>query len=192
MINKDGRIMICGDYEGDLKAIVDSLNSLRWSFGDSDGEQQGWAVEQRSVEKFGSLSKGACECEIIVLNGDVPWPSLRPKGYFAVLENGRRCFANHADKSFIADELFFEQWKADGHCEWHQCTLGELSNLISPHLNKGTIEFVAVRASRGYVSHERLLIDADGRVEWHNCDSNNDFALDRWTRRETEHYPLEG
>ena len=31
MINKDGKIMICGDYEGDLKAIIDSLNSLRWS-----------------------------------------------------------------------------------------------------------------------------------------------------------------
>ena len=73
-------------------------------------------------------------------------------GYFAVLKNGRRCFANHADKSFIVDELFFEQWKAGGHCEWHQCTLGELSALISPHLNKGAIEFVAIQASRGHVS----------------------------------------
>jgi hypothetical protein len=181
MSNKDGRIMISGDYEGDLKAIVDSLNSLRWSFRDSDGEQQEWVVEHRSVEKF-SRTGTREECEIIVLNGNIRCPSLRPMGHFLVLKNGRRCFADDAE-SFI-------EWKADGALAWDRCTLKELYALISPHLNKGTIEFVAVHASRGYVSHERLLIDADGRAEWDNCYSHNCSGLDRWTRRETERYPL--
>ena len=32
MTDNFGKIMVFGDYEGNLKAIVDKLNSLRWSF----------------------------------------------------------------------------------------------------------------------------------------------------------------
>jgi len=187
MANKYGRIIVCGDYEGDLKAIVDILNLLRWSFGYSDCEKHEWAVEQRSVGKFDQPGRS----ERIVLNGNVPCPSLRPMGHFAVLKNGRRYFANDADRSIIADVSFLEQWKAGGGSDWDQCTLGELSDLISPLLTKGTIEFVAAHASGGYVSHERLVVSAVGYAEWHNCNSSSHFALDRWTRRETEYYPLD-
>ena len=62
-----------------------------------DGEQQEWVVEHRSVEKFGCT--GTCECEIIVLNGNVTCPSLRPTGHFLVLKNGRRCFADDLNYS---------------------------------------------------------------------------------------------
>jgi hypothetical protein len=103
-----------------------------------------------------------------------------------VLRNGRRCFPNDAGESFM------KQWNKDGGAhDWDECTLMELSALISQDLNKGTIEFVAAHTSRGYISHERLVISADSNAEWHNCNSSNGFGLDRWTRRETERYPLD-
>jgi hypothetical protein len=181
MANNYGQIIVVGEYDGDLRAIVDRLNSLRWSFGCSDGEQHEWFV---GVE-YACKPDGNYEREIIKLSGDVTCPSLRPMGRFFVLKNGQRCFADDADESFI------EQWDNDhGAHEWDECTLSELSGLISPHLTKGAIEFVAARASRTDVSHERLVINANGYAEWHNCDSSNRFGLDRWTRRETEHHPL--
>jgi hypothetical protein len=162
MAGNYGTIIVAGDYEGDLKAIVDSLNSLRWNFGDSDGAHHEWTVEQ------GWFQRSSGERGIIVLKGDVPCPSLRPMGRFVVSKKGRRCLAADADE--LED----------------RCTLRELSALISPHLTKGTIEFVAVHASRGYISHERLLIDADGHAEWDSCNSSDRFSLSRWTRREAE------
>ena len=117
--------------------------------------------------------------EIIVLNGDLPDPSLRPVGKIFVLKDGRRRFADDADASFI------EQWEADkddGAFDWDQCTLRELSALISPHLHKGTIEFVAAHVSRGLVRHERLLVRSDGSAEWHVCELMNDpIFADHWT-----------
>ena len=176
------KIIVCGDYEGDLNAIVKKLNSLQWSCG-SSGVEPEWAVEQKWVDWSADRPKR----EVIALKGHVyPNASLRPMGHILVLSDGRRCFADDADKSFV------EQWKADyeadGAMEWHKCTLNELSALISPHLNKGTIEFVAVCADdlEG-ISHERLLVRSNGYAEWHNCSSINFFAADRWTFRETEH-----
>jgi hypothetical protein len=173
MIDKHSRIIVCGDYEGDLKAIVDGLNSLRWSFGFWDDEQPSWAVKE-------SLNR-----QIIVVTGNVPCPSLRPMGHFLVLKNGRRCLAGYADNSFM------EQWQYNGDYKWDECTLPELSHLISPHLAKGTLEFVAAHASEEYVSHERLLVRPHWYAEWHNCASSNCFGLERWTRRETEQYPFD-
>ena len=37
--------------------------------------------------------------------------------------------------------------KPDGTIDRDECTLNELSALISPYLNKGTIEFVAVQVT---------------------------------------------
>ena len=179
MANNYGQIIVVGEYEGDLKAIVDRLNSLRWSFGSSDGEKHEWTVEEEITDR----PDGTYEREIIALSGDVTCPSLRPMGRFFVLKNGQRCFADDADESFI------EQWDNDhGAREWDECTLGELSDLISPHLTDGRIEFVAVHASRTDVSHERLVFSPYGYAEWHNCDSSSRFGLDRWTRGETEDY----
>jgi hypothetical protein len=96
---------------------------------------------------------------------------LRPFGEFFVLGDGRRCFADDADESFI------KQWEAEkrlwGTCNWDECTLRELSALISPHLNKGAIEFVAVLASSEDAFYERLLVRSDGSVEYHKCVSDN-------------------
>ena len=75
-----------------------------------------------------------------MLNGDLPDPTLRPAGKIFVLKDGRRCFVDDADASII------EQWEADkddGASDLDVYTLRELSALISPHLHKGTIEFVA-------------------------------------------------
>jgi hypothetical protein len=197
MSDNFGKIMVFGDYEGNLKAIVDKLNSLRWSFESAGGRE--WAVEQSSAHEWGAYKnrdhkKGRGhkkdrdhkKREIIVLNGDLPDPSLRPVGKIIVLKDGRRRFADDADASFI------EQWEADkddGAFDWDQCTLRELSALISPHLHKGTIEFVAAHVSRGLVRHERLLVRSDGSAEWHVCESMNDpIFADHWTHRDMEYY----
>ena len=184
MTDNFGKIMVFGDYEGNLKAIVDKLNSLRWSCESVGGRE--WAVEQSSAAERGDNKKRHEKREIIVLNGDLPDPSLRPVGKIFVLKDGRRCFADDADASII------EQWEADkddGAFDWDAYTLRELSALISPHLHKGTIEFVAVSVSRGLVRHERLLVRSDGCAEWHVCASMNDpLFADHWTHRDTEYY----
>jgi hypothetical protein len=109
-----------------------------------------------------------------------------PIGDIFVLHDGRRCFADDADESFI------EQWEADyeaaGAMVWDDCTLSELSALISPHLNKGTIEFVAVCADDREISHERLLVRSDGSAEWHKCCSCNDYWDAQSTPWEVEYY----
>jgi hypothetical protein len=58
-----------------------------------------------------------------------------------------------------------------------------------PATNKGTIEFVAVRADdlEG-ISHERLLVRSDGSAERHDCRSYNSFWDDQWTFGESEYY----
>ena len=144
-----GKVIVYGDHEGDLKAIVDNLNPLQW-------EQ--WAVK--------GVRAGGARRDIIVSKGDYGG-TLRPIGDIFVLSDGRRCFASDADQSFI------EQWEAEegepGVFDWDRCTLGELSALISPHLNKGAIEFVEVRTAGGMIDHERLLVRSDGSAEYHNC-----------------------
>ena len=55
MVDNFGKIMVCGDYEGNLKAIVDKLNSLRWSFASVGGRE--WAVEQSSAHTSGVPTK---------------------------------------------------------------------------------------------------------------------------------------
>jgi hypothetical protein len=150
------KIIVCGDYDGDVKAIVDNLNSLVWDVQ--------WAVKRSRVPE------GGARRETIVPKGEYEvW--LRPSADIFTLSDGRRCFANDADESFI------EQWEAEkgepGVFDQVVCTLGELSALISPHLNKGTIEFVAVRAWGGMIDHERLLVRSDGSAEYHWCNSRN-------------------
>jgi hypothetical protein len=97
------KIMVFGDYEGDLKAIVDNLNSLQC------GISEQWAVKQSRVPG------GGARREVIAPKGD----------YNATL----------------------------------RCALSELSALISPHLNKGTIEFVAVRAHGGTFGTSDFSLD---------------------------------
>ncbi len=174
-----GKIIVCGDYEGDLNAIVKKLNSLQWTYSSSRVKPE-WAVERSGVSRLYEWR------EVIVLKGDVhPNASLRPIGDIFVLHDGRRRFADDADKSFI------EQWEADyeaaGAMDWDDCTLSELSGLISPHLNKGTIEFVAVCDREG-ISRERLLVRSDGSAEWHKCCSYNSFRDDQWTFEKSEYY----
>ena len=138
MSDNFGKIMVLGDYEGNLKAIVDKLNSLRWSFESGGGRE--WAVEQSSAHEWGAhkgrdhkkgrghkKGRDHKKREIIVLNGDLPDPSLRPVGKIIVLKDGRRRFADDADASFI------EQWEADkddGAFDWDECTLRELRLLF--------------------------------------------------------------
>jgi len=190
-----GKIIVCGDYEGDLKAIVDVLNSLLWNeivdslnwleCTRSAGERQ-WTVKQSRVRELGVPGGGANKRrEIIVPNGRSN-VTLRPIGDIFVLEDGRRCFAKDADESFI------EQWEADkddGARDWDKCTLSELSALISPHLNKGTIEFVAVGASWADVRHERLLVRSDGSAEYHSTSSL--FDSNSGTNTDSEYYEPE-
>jgi hypothetical protein len=164
-------------------AVLSKLHRNEFSL--STGGRE-WAVEQSSADEQGAYKKRHKKREIIVLNGDLPDPSLRPVGKIFVLRDGRRCFVDDADASII------EQWEADkdgGASNWDVYTLRELSALISPHLHKGTIEFVAVFVLRVFVRHERLLVRSDGCAEWHVCESRNDFGFaDHWARRDTEYY----
>jgi hypothetical protein len=180
MTDSFDKIIVCGDYEGDLNAIVDVLHSVCWHvFGE-------WRVERDIYER---------EREIIVLSGDVIYPVSRPEGNILVLEDGRRCFADEADDAFV-EQWEVERGEDDGgasreYDDWCECTLGELSALISPHLNKGTIEFVTVHASNGHICHARLLVRSDGSAEWHACRSNAFIRDYPETIRETEYYEPE-
>jgi hypothetical protein len=90
--------------------------------------------------------------------------------------------------------FFIKQWEAEkrlwGACDWDECTLSELSAHISPHLSKGTIEFVAVLASSAYAFYERLLVRSDGSVEYHKCASDN-YAPDGGSNPKSEYYEPE-
>ncbi len=204
MVDSWGKIVVCGDYEGDLNEIVDVLNSLQWSYGSPAGEQHEWGIEKGIVYNQPGVNRA-----IIALNGDVGYPSLHPIGEIFVLKDGRRCFAKDANESFIGQ---WEAEKNDGASDWSECTLSELSALISPHLNKGTMEFVAVHGSSvfgseavllgakpaefvphahglgGCVYHERLLVRSDGCAEWHACSWINWAGFDGWSRSHTESY----
>jgi hypothetical protein len=46
MTDDFGKIMVFGGYEGNLEAIVDKLNSMRWSLDGVGGRE--WAVEKSS------------------------------------------------------------------------------------------------------------------------------------------------
>jgi len=119
-----GKIIVTGDYEGDLKAIVDVLNSLRWSYGYLRGEKHKWGIKRGIVYNRPGVNR-----EIIVQTGDILFPRLRPIGDIFVLKDGRRCFADDADESFIA------QWKADkddGAKDWDKYTLNERSYFTAP------------------------------------------------------------
>jgi hypothetical protein len=180
MTDSFDKMIVCGDYEGDLNTIVHVLSTGFW-FGE-------WRVGRDICER---------EREIIVLNGNIINPTSCPEDNILLLEDGRRCFEDEADDAFV------EQWEAERgednggayrECDHRrECTLGEISALISPHLNKGTIEFVAVHASEIAIYHTRLLIRSDGSAEWHRCISR-DFAIGdcAGTYSETQYYEPEG
>ena len=78
---------------------------------------------------------------IIGLDGvGVQYPTVFPSREIYVFGDGRRVFADELD------DLVVEQWEAeeDGDLDSESYSLEELSDLISPHLTKGTIELVAV------------------------------------------------
>jgi hypothetical protein len=79
-----------------------------------------------------------------------------------VFADGRRIFRDEADESVV------EKWKTEDKWETEEVTysLKELSDLISPHLTKGTIEFVAVANEKNrYAYCDRLVIRSDGSAK---------------------------
>jgi hypothetical protein len=145
MADAYGTIIVCGDYEGDLDAIAEALNSLKLNTSDV----------QFSVYD-----------DDIVLDGiGVQYPTVFPSREIYVFGDGRKVFADASDASVV------EQWEADedGDLESESYSLEELGGLISPVLTKGTIELVAVANEKNrYAYYDRLIIRSDGSAERHS------------------------
>jgi hypothetical protein len=168
MADAYGTIVVCGDYEGDLNAVVSILNSL--DFGDYP------QFQVHRDEREGRV--------YIHLSYDhVQYPTLFPRRELYVLKDGRRVFAEEADESVVL------QWEAEnGDFDFVEYSLGELSSLISAHLTKGTLEFVAVaheKCREAY--HERLVIRSDGSAERHRSISEIYSTTAPWTHIRSEY-----
>lgn len=153
-----GMIIAVGDYKGDLDAIVDVLNSLEMTADDDDGP---WRV-------FGDGTIG--------FNGTRnEYPTVYPSSDILVFKDGRRCLLNEADESM------YDEWQEeDGTMDCERYSLEQLSNLIAPHLKKGTLELVAVAQEIpvAYKSgicayYERLIIRSNGSAERHHYRSSS-------------------
>ena len=115
------KIMVFGDYEGDLKAIVDNLNSLQWGSGQ-------WAVKQSRVPGGGARREiiapegdynQTLECTLSELSGTLS--ELSAFNFTATLNKGTiECVAVRAS--------WFDVWherllvRSDGSAEYHKCT----------------------------------------------------------------------
>lgn len=166
MADAYGIIIVCGDYEGDLNAICDVLNSL-----DMTNDDARFAV----YENEGIIGLDSYE---------VQYPTLSPCRDFYVLDDGRRVFFDEADQSII------DEWE-QGKClsEGQEYTLEQLSALISPHLTKGAIEFMAVAHEKcRYAYCERLVIRSDGSAERRRYHTDIHSTTEPWSHDEYEQY----
>ena len=168
MADAYGTIIVCGDYEGDLNAIVNVLNSLELN---SDCVQ--FQVHKDKRESIYLDSR----C--------VQYPTLSPSRRIYVFEDGRRVSADEADEAVIQE---WEDNDGDLDCD-EPYTLEELSSLISPHLSKGTLELVAVATEKNrYAYYERLVFRSDGTAEWHHHSADIDSINVPWSYSLSEHY----
>lgn len=167
MADAYGTIIVCGDYEGDLNAIVNVLNWLKLT---SDRAQFQVHKDER---------------EYIYLDSHcVQYPTLSPSRRIYVFEDGRQVSADDAD------EVVIQEWEDnDGDLDYGEpYTLEELSSLISPHLRKGTLELVAVANEKDtYAFCERLVIRSDGTADWHLYYADG-CSTARWRHSVSDHY----
>jgi hypothetical protein len=150
MTDAYGAIVVCGDYEGNVKAIADALNRLKWS------DDAGFVASEDGRVTL----DGYC----------VQYPTVYASRDIYVFKDGRRIFSDEADESVI------EEWEnEDGELDNESYSLEELSDLISPHLTKGTIELVAIGQESGccYSYCGRLAIRSDRSAERQNWADGN-------------------
>lgn len=166
MADAYGTIIVCGDYEGDLDAIAEVLNSLRLN---QDGAQ------------FSAYDDEG----IIGLDGfGVQYPTVFPSREIYLFGDGRKVFADASDASVV------EQWEADkdGDLESESYSLEELSGLISPLLTKGTIELIAVGNEKNrYAYYDRLIIRSDGSAERHS-DMSDALTRGSWNTHGSDEF----
>jgi hypothetical protein len=167
-----GAIIVCGDYEGDVNAIADALNRLDWN-----------------DDYFPFIASEDGEPEYVVLSGyGVKYPTVYPFRYIYVFKDGRRIPSDEADESAV-EEWEEERKNENGDLDTERYSLKELSDLISPHLTKGTIELVAVAYDEGhrYAYCDRLVIRSDGSAERQNYEPDA-CTRTSWSNLGIEHY----
>jgi hypothetical protein len=166
MADAYGTFIVCGDYEGDLDAIAEVLNSLRLNQDDA----------QFSVDD----DEGIIGLDSV----GVQYPTVFPSRKIYVFGDGGRVFADESYDSVV------EQWEAeeDGDLDSESYSLEELSDLISPHLTKGTIELVAVANEKNrYAYYDRLIIRSDGSAE-RRSDMSDALTRGSWNTQGSDQF----
>jgi hypothetical protein len=159
-----GSIIVCGDYKGDLPAIVKALNNSLWFTSD----------EARFKVRHGAIRL------------DRPWveiPTVHPDRIRLAFADGKTAFLDEARPS---ERRSWEAQEIDGRIE--TASLGALSKKIAPLLTRGSLELVAVAlGGDGQAYLDRLVVRCDGSAERHSfhCDA---FKKKSWSSSETERF----
>ncbi len=159
-----GSIIVCGDYKGDLPAIVKALNNSLWFTSDE--------------AKF-KVRNGAIRL-------DRPWvqiPTAHPARIKITFADGKMAFLDELRPSERRN------WEAEAIDDRPEtASLGSLSKKIAPLLTRGSLELVAVAHGGDDQAYlDRLVIRCDGSAERHSfhCDA---FKKKSWRASETERF----
>lgn len=162
-----GTIIVGGDYKGNLGELANVLNSFDWC--DSNDFPKFTAYEDKGV--------------VGLINPRVQRPTIVPTRGVLAFRDGRRVYLDEA-----SDPTIFEWQDEDNDSEVEAYTLQQLSAIIAPSLDAGTIELVALGNEQDrYVHLDRLVIRSDGYAERH-CNACNIDAPGRWSTCESEYY----
>lgn len=157
-----GSLIVCGDYEGDLEAIVKVLNGFEF---DQDDEQ-----DRRFVVHDGRIRPNHFE-----VDGATAAFPLRA---WYKSSDGRRLPANKVYE--LPDEGV--EWQ---FYDFEEVSLAELSEAIAPLLKRGTLELVSIFHYKSkFIMFETLTIHSDGRAQRqkHDCESS---PRNNWHERST-------
>jgi len=165
-----GSLIVCGDYEGNLEAIVEVLNSFEF---DQDDER-----DQRFV-----VHDGRIEPDHFEIDGATAAFPLR-----AWFKSGDgREFPASKYRELPEDED--DDWDFDGY---EEVSLAELSKAIAPLLKRGTLELVSIyHYKTRQIWFEKLAIRSDGWAQRQSQEYKS-FPRDKWHTRSTATYKSPG
>ncbi len=143
MADAYGAIIVCGDFEGEIDSIVETLNRFQWT---ADGDEF-----KRVGDKIWMSSYG------------VQYPTVFPSRGGMLFGDGRKCFLDEAS------HLLVEEWENEGGDMFEEeYNLESLVKAIAHLLTSGTLELVASANEKSrYAYFERIAIRSDGNAERH-------------------------